>query len=32
MACYLFLKTLLKNRNLYEKDTNNSILGIHRNL
>nr|WP_232212774.1 terminase family protein [Borrelia recurrentis] len=27
LACYLFLKTLLKNRHLYEKDTNNFILG-----
>ncbi|WP_231439834.1 terminase large subunit domain-containing protein, partial [Borrelia duttonii] len=27
LACYLFLKTLLKNRYLYKKDTNNFILG-----
>ncbi|ETZ17812.1 Terminase large subunit [Borrelia duttonii CR2A] len=27
MACYLFLKTLLKNRHLYRKGTNNFILG-----
>ncbi|AHH07707.1 Putative terminase-like family protein, partial (plasmid) [Borrelia crocidurae DOU] len=27
LACYLFLKTLLKNRHLYRKDTNNFILG-----
>ncbi|AHH07050.1 Putative terminase-like family protein, partial (plasmid) [Borrelia crocidurae DOU] len=25
LACYLFLKTLLKNRHLYRKDTNNFI-------
>nr|WP_232212782.1 terminase family protein [Borrelia recurrentis] len=27
LACYLFLKTLLKNRHLYRKGTNNFILG-----
>ncbi|AFI32182.1 hypothetical protein Q7M_1184 (plasmid) [Borrelia crocidurae str. Achema] len=27
LACYLFLKTLLKNRHLYGQDTNNFILG-----
>ncbi|WP_024654540.1 PBSX family phage terminase large subunit, partial [Borrelia hispanica] len=27
LACYLFLKTLLKNRHLYSQDTNNFILG-----
>ncbi|AHH07749.1 Putative terminase-like family protein (plasmid) [Borrelia crocidurae DOU] len=27
LACYLFLKTLLKNRHLYGDDTNNFILG-----
>ncbi|AHH07513.1 Putative terminase-like family protein (plasmid) [Borrelia crocidurae DOU] len=27
LACYLFLKTLLKNRHLYRKSTNNFILG-----
>ncbi|AHH11415.1 Putative terminase-like family protein (plasmid) [Borrelia coriaceae ATCC 43381] len=27
LACYLFLKILIKNRNLYKQDTNNFILG-----
>ncbi|AHH11809.1 Putative terminase-like family protein (plasmid) [Borrelia coriaceae ATCC 43381] len=27
LACYLFLKVLLRNRNLYKQDTNNFILG-----
>nr|WP_247067931.1 hypothetical protein [Borrelia puertoricensis] len=27
LACYLYLKTLIKNRHLYKEDTNNFILG-----